>query len=238
VSLKGDPSRDMAKRAVGEAAARLIHDGMTVGLGTGTTAAFFHEALAARIKTEGLRIMGVATSGRAEDAAIRLGIPLVPLTPRSTPDITIDGADELNDSLQLIKGGGGALLREKLVAMASKELVVIADSSKRVPYLGGFPLPIVAVPFAVPMLIDTLSRDFEVTATWRENHHGVPMLSDDGLAVLDLPFGVIRHPALMEERLRHLPGVVEVGLFIGIATRALLARDDGTVQELLPAAEG
>lgn len=234
MSLNGNPNRDAAKRAVGEAAARLIHDGMTVGLGTGTTAAFFYEALATRIQEEGLRVAGVATSGRAEDAAIRLGIPLVPLTPRSTPDITIDGADELNDSLQLIKGGGGALLREKLVAQASKEMVVIADSSKRVPYLGNFPLPLAVVPFAVPMVIETLAREFEVTAKWRENHHGVPMLSDDGLAILDLPFGVIRHPALMEERLRHLSGVVEVGLFIGIATRALLAQEDGSIQVLYP----
>jgi ribose 5-phosphate isomerase A len=204
---------------------------MTVGLGTGTTAAFFHEALAARIRDEGLKVIGVATSGRAEDAAIRLGIPLAPLTPQSLPDLTIDGADELTDSLQLIKGGGGALLREKLVARASGEMVVIADASKRVSHLGAFPLPIVAVPFAVPTLLETLRREFEVAATWRTDHRGIPLLSDDGLAVLDLPFGIIRHPALLEERLRHVPGVVEIGLFLGIATRALLAHDDGSVEE-------
>ncbi len=225
-------SQDEAKRTVGIQAAQLVQHGMTVGLGSGSTVVHFLEALGERIQSDGLEIRGVATSSRTEDVAIRLGIPLVPLTPRSAPDLTIDGADELTPSLSLIKGGGGALLREKLVAQASREVLIIADSTKKVDLLGAFPLPIAVVPFAVPLLIDILQREFGVGAQWRLNHHDVPLLSDDGLAILDLPLGVIRHPEQMELHLRALPGVVEVGLFVGIATRALLAHEDGSIEEI------
>ena len=225
-------SQDAGKRAAGEAAALLVEDGMTVGLGTASTVAFFLNALGERVRTEKLKIRGVCTSTATEAIAARLGIPTVSLTPESAPDLTVDGADEIDDNLFLIKGGGGALLREKLVARASAEMVVIADASKRVETLGAFPLPLAVVPFAVPVLLDTLRREFEVDARWRVSKDGLPLLSDDGLAILDLPFGIIRRPALLEERLRHLPGVVEIGLFINLASRALIGHPDGRVEEI------
>ena len=224
--------QDAGKRAAGEAAALLVEDGMTVGLGTASTFGFFLDALGRRVQAEGLKIRGVCTSGATENLAARWGIPTVPLTPESAPDLTVDGADELDDNLFLIKGGGGALLREKLVARASAEMVVIADASKRVETLGAFPLPLAAVPFAVPLLLDTLHREFEVDARWRQAKDGSPYLSDDGLAILDLPFGIIRRPALLEQRLRNLPGVVDVGLFINLAARAFVGDPDGRVEEL------
>ena len=229
--------QDAGKRAAGEAAALLVEDGMIVGLGTASTFAFFLDALSRRVKTEGLRVRGVPTSLASEREAARLGIPTVPLTPETAPDLTVDGADELDDNLFLIKGGGGALLREKLVARASAEMVVIADASKRVETLGAFPLPLAAVPFAVPLLLDALRREFEVDARWRLAPDGQPFLSDDGLAILDLPFGIIRRPALLEQRLRNLPGVVEVGLFVNLATRVLIGHHDGRVEELVRAVE-
>ena len=230
-------SQDAGKRAAGEAAAKLVQSGMTVGLGTASTVAFFLDALGRRVKTGRLKIQGVCTSRATEEIAARLGIPTAALTPESRPDLTVDGADEIDGNLFLIKGGGGALLREKLVALHSAEMVVIADASKRVETLGAFPLPLAVVPFAVPVLLDTLRREFEVDARWRLAPGGLPLLSDDGLAILDLPFGIIRHPALLEQRLRHLPGVVEVGLFINIATRALIGHPDGRIEERIRAVE-
>ena len=185
---------NIGKQAVGEVAAKLVHDGMIVGIGTGSTVAFFIEALGRRVQTEGLKIHGIPTSEVTVAHATRLGIPLVPLTPQTRPDLTIDGADEANPKLDLIKGAGGALLREKLVAAASAEFVVIADSSKRVAQLGAFPLPLAVVPFAVANLTVQLKEEFEVTPRLRLLANGEPYITDDGLHILDLPLSASSAP--------------------------------------------
>ena len=225
----------IGKQAAGEVAAKLVHDGMIVGIGTGSTVAYFIEALGRRIQTEGLKIQGIPTSEATVAHATRLGIPLVPLTPQTRPDLTIDGADEANPKLDLIKGAGGALVREKLVAAASAEFIVIADSSKRVEQLGAFPLSLAVVPFAAANLAAQLKEEFEVTPRLRLQASGEPFVSDDGLFVLDLPFVRIQRPAILDKRLKILPGVVETGIFIGLAKRMLLGHPDGRVEAVYPA---
>jgi ribose 5-phosphate isomerase A len=226
-------ANENGKRAAGEYAARLVTPGMTVGLGTGSTAECFHEALAARVR-DGLEIRAVATSEATARRARSLGIPVVDFGPETAPDLTVDGADEIGPNLSLIKGGGGALVREKLVAAASKRMVVIADASKRVAALGAFPLPVAVVPFAVPRLVAQLRADFEVPVSLRVTAAGEPLVTDDHLHLLDLHFDVIPRPALLEKRLKHYVGVVDSGLFVGIAAQALLGHDDGAVTELWP----
>jgi ribose 5-phosphate isomerase A len=226
---------NIGKQAAGEVAAKLVHDGMIVGIGTGSTVAYFIEALGWRIQTEGLKIHGIPTSETTVAHATRLGIPLVPLTPQTCPDLTIDGADEANPKLDLIKGAGGALVREKLVAAASAEFVVIADSSKRVAQLGAFPLSLAVVPFAVANLMAQLKEEFEVTPHLRLKASGEPFVSDDGLSILDLPFERIQRPAILDKRLKILPGVVETGIFVGLAKRMLVGHPDGRVEAVYPA---
>lgn len=226
---------NIGKQAAGEVAARLVRDGMVVGIGTGSTVAYFIAALGRRVQTEGLKIRAIPTSDATVAHAMRLGIPLVPLTPQTRPDLTVDGADEANPKLDLIKGGGGALLREKLVAAASAEFVVIADASKRVEHLGAFPLPLAVVPFAAANLAAQLKEEYEVTPRLRLLADGEPFISDDGLYILDLPFGIIRRPAILDKRLKILPGVVETGIFIGLAKRMLLGHPDGRVEAIYPA---
>ena len=220
-------SIEAAKKTAAHAAASLIQDGMLVGLGTGSTAAHFHVALAKRIHDEGLRVTGVPTSLQTESAARQLGIPVVAIGAGTIADITVDGADEIGPRLTLIKGAGGALVREKIVATASKRMVVIADSRKCVRSLGAYPLPVAVVPWAADQLGAKIASEFEVRAELRRNPDGSPLVTDDQLGILDLHFGIIRHPALLEQRLRHCTGVVECGLFVDIATDAIVAGDDG-----------
>jgi ribose 5-phosphate isomerase A len=229
---------EAAKEAAGRAAAALVEDGMLVGLGTGTTAKHFVAALGERMRAEGLRLRGcVPTSGRAEALGRAAGLPLVPLTRENTPDLTVDGADEIDPVLHLIKGGGGALVREKLVAVSSREMVVIADATKLVPTLGAFPLPVAVFPFGWENTLARLEDAVGAPAALRPapDGSGAPYVSDDGLHVIDLRLGAIPDPAGLQARLRAVTGVAEVGLFVGIARRALIGSDDGTVREVRPA---
>lgn len=226
-------SQAAGKLAAGRAAAARVHDGQTLGLGTGSTVVFFLDALGERIAREGLRLRGVATSDATARRARELGVEIVALTPHTRPDLTVDGADEVSPKLDLIKGAGGALVREKLVAQASRDVLIIADSSKAVATLGAFPLSVAVVPFAAADLIARLRAEFEVDAVLRVVNDGAPLVTDDGLNILDLPFQVIRRPALLEKRLKILTGVVESGLFVGIAKTVLLGHPDGHVEELV-----
>ncbi len=221
------------KRAAGRVAALLIEEGMTVGLGTGSTASCFIEALASRIKNEGLRIRGVPTSVAAERLARQHQIPLLPLTEHTRPDITVDGADETDSQLNLIKGGGAALVQEKIVAASSGTMVVIVDESKLVPILGTFPLPVAIIPFGWETTLKRVRSAFpNVDTTLRPNPDGTPLVTDDGLHILDLPFGpTITDPAALQAQLRAVVGVAEVGLFVGIASRVIIGRSDGTAFE-------
>ena len=222
-----------AKRAAGIAAAELVQTGMVVGIGTGSTAKFFTEALANRVQTEGLKVRGVPTSRQSRAFAEQFGLPLVPLTLTTRPDLTIDGADEFDPTLNLVKGGGGALVQEKLVAVSSREMVVIADESKAVAVLGAFPLPVAVVPFGWETTQERLRERFGVEAHLRENRDGHgPFVTDDGLYVIDLRFGTIADPSDLEHRLRAVTGVAEVGLFVSVASRVLVGRNDGTVREV------
>jgi ribose 5-phosphate isomerase A len=224
-------SADLQKRAAGEAAAQLVKPGMTVGLGTGSTAAWFVKALAAR----GLDIRGVSTSQATEDLALSLGIPMISLNEAGTLDLTVDGADEIGPGLSLIKGGGAALLREKLVWEASRRCVVIADHAKVVPMLGAFSLPIEVVAFGhlttARRIVDGLV-DCDIAAIPRlREKDGKAVLTDGGNLIYDAPCGVIADPSALADALKSITGVVDHGLFLDLADEALVAGPDG-VQRL------
>lgn len=221
------------KRAAGEAAAALVRPGMTVGLGTGSTAAWFIRALAAR----GLDIKGVATSSATQTLAASLGIAVLDLDAVKTIDLTVDGADEIGPGLSLIKGGGAALLREKLVWEASRRCVVIADAAKRVRRLGAFPLPIEVVAFGhtktALRVCDALSDCDIGAAPQLRVKGGAPVVTDAGNLIYDAPCGVIADPAQLADALKSVTGVVDHGLFLDLADEALIAGDAG-VEHLTP----
>jgi len=216
-----------AKQRAGFKAAEFVEDGMSVGLGTGSTAYWLVERLGERVRDEGLRVRCVPTSRRTEEQARARGIPLVSLGEASELDLAIDGADEIGPGLALIKGGGGALLREKLVASAARRFVVIADASKRVPVLGLFPLPVEVVPFAWELTARRVAAVTKVEPALRLGEGGEPYVTDNGNYVLDCRCGEIPDPARAERELKALTGVVESGLFVGMADLAVVSTDDG-----------
>ena len=222
---------DVGKRAAGRAAVSLVEPGMRLGFGTGSTVAHFLEGLA-----EGrLDVTGVATSRATASRCQELGIELLDPAEVSRLDLCVDGADELDEELTLTKGGGGALLREKVVASMAERFVVIATSEKLVDRLGDtFPLPIEVVPFALAPVARALDGfGFEVTERRDED---VSYRTDNGNAVLDARFpGGLVDPAVMDVTLSLVPGVVTSGLFVDLATDALLGDDRGEVQHLTPA---
>jgi ribose 5-phosphate isomerase A len=218
-----------AKRRAGFRAAEFVEDGMRVGLGTGTTAEWLVARLGERVREEGLRVRCVPTSRRTEEQAKGLGIPLVTLGEAGGLDIAIDGADEIGPGLALIKGGGGALLREKLVASAARRFVVIADKSKLVEVLGRFPLPVEVVQFGWELTARRVSGVAGVEPVLRRGAGGEPFVTDNGNYILDCRCGEIHDPAQLERGLKALTGVVESGLFVNMADSAVLA-DEGDVQ--------
>lgn len=217
------------KEAAGRAAAKLVHDGDIVGLGTGSTAYFTVVALGERVK-DGLRIVGIPTSVQTADLARAVGIPLTTLDEHPDIDVTVDGADEVDPKLNLIKGGGGALTREKVIATASKKMVVVADSGKVVPALGKFPLPVEIIAFA-RTVIEKKIVSLGATPKLRTRSDGSPFVTDNGNQILDCSFGKIEDPAALAGELSDTPGIVEHGLFIGIAKLALIGRGT-SVEEL------
>jgi ribose 5-phosphate isomerase A len=219
------------KRAAAARALEYVTPGMRLGLGTGSTARHFVELLAERVRA-GLVLTAVATSEATREQAERLGIRLVSLDDAPELDLTVDGADEIAPGLCLIKGGGGALLREKIVAAASARMVVIADQSKWVTTLGRFPLPIEVVPFGLA----PISRAVEAAAAaagcpgparLRVTRDGHAFVTDGGHWILDAALERIPDPPALAARLSGIPGVVEHGLFIGLADTAVLAHPDG-----------
>ena len=221
------------KRAAAERAVALVKDGMRLGLGSGSTAAHFVALLGQRVRA-GLSVVGVPSSEATRAQAEREGVPLTSLDETPELDLTVDGADELDESLRLIKGGGGALLREKIVAAASRRMIVIADGSKRVATLGRFPLPIEVVPFglgATRRAVERVLRQHGIAGEVRrrDTAAGDPLLTDGGHYILDARCGRIDRPEALAAALNAVPGVVEHGLFIGLATGALLATPQGVV---------
>ena len=222
-------SADDQKRISGEAAAELVEPGMVVGLGTGSTAAWFVKALAARK----LDIRGVPTSEATANLARELGIPLAALDDVKSIDLTVDGADEVGPGLSLIKGGGAALLREKLVWEASKRCVVIADAAKKVDALGKFPLPIEVVRFGhvhTGQRLADIAAEFDLLPPrLRMADRGI-VVTDGGNVIYDMPSCVIAEPAALAAALKAVTGVVDHGLFLDLADEALLGTDQGVVK--------
>src|SRR5450755_3054058 len=224
-------ANETEKEAAGRAAAELVCDGDVVGLGTGSTAYFAIVALGERVKA-GLKIIGIPTSEQTAELARAVGIRLTTLDEHPEIDITIDGADEIDPALNLIKGGGGALLREKVVASASKKMVVVADSGKMVPVLGKFPLPVEIISFA-RTVIEKKIASLGAMSKVRTRGDGNPFITDNGNQILDCSFGKIADPGTLARALSDMPGVVEHGLFIGLASLALVGKGS-SVKELLP----
>jgi ribose 5-phosphate isomerase A len=222
---------DSYKRAAAARAVEFVRPGMRLGLGTGSTAQAFIELLAERVHA-GLKIVTVPTSEATRSQAVRLGIPLTTLDETPELDLTVDGADEIAPDLTLIKGGGGALLREKIVASASAKMVVIADESKWVPVLGRFPLPIEIVPFGAIATRRAVERAAAAagcpgSAPVRLGPGGHAFVTDGGHWLVDAQFRRIADPQDLARRLSAIPGVMEHGLFIGLAGTAILAGPDG-----------
>jgi len=224
-----------AKAAAGRAALAYIKAGMTVGLGTGSTAHYFIEALG-RAVSDGLDISCLATSRGTEEQARKLGIPLLPIDQAGILDVTVDGADEIDPYLNLIKGGGGALYREKMVASLSRELIIIADTSKRVRMLGQFPLPVEVVPFGMEITRLRLNA-LGAKPKLRQDDQGEPFCTDNGNYILDCHIGQISNPKALHRELKNQIGVVDTGLFFGMASRALIGHEDGSVSEILAQTE-
>jgi ribose 5-phosphate isomerase A len=221
-------ANELEKEAAARASLKFVKDGQVVGLGTGTTAARFIQLLGEQVKN-GLRIRGIPTSDRSREQAASLGIPLTTLDECQQIDVDVDGADEFDPELRLIKGGGGALLREKIVASASKQVVIVADATKRVPVLGRFPLPVEVIKFAQALVakkIEALGAAVEL----RRDASGKPFVTDENNHILDCRFGQIRDVEGLARKLSDTPGVVEHGLFIGMASVVLVANGSEIVE--------
>jgi ribose 5-phosphate isomerase A len=221
-------ANDQEKEAAARASLQFVKDGQVVGLGTGSTAAFFIKLLAERVKA-GLRIRGIPTSLRSGELARSLGIPLMTLDECQEIAVTVDGADEVDPQLRLIKGGGGAMLREKIVASATKQLVIVADASKQVPVLGKFPLPVEVIQFAQALVTKRIAA-LGAEVSVRTDADGKPYVTDERNHILDCRFGLIRDADGLARQLSDMPGVVEHGLFIGMAKVVLFARGSEIVE--------
>jgi ribose 5-phosphate isomerase A len=222
---------DELKRQAAARALDFVQNGMKLGLGTGSTAKHFVELLGARVR-DGLDVIGVPTSEVTRDDAVRCGIRLTTLDEVDRLDLTVDGADEIDPSLNLIKGGGGALLREKIVAAASDRMIVIADDSKWVETLGRFPLPVEVIPFGLAATrrgIENAFADSGVSGQLllRKGRDGHAFVTDGGHWIVDAHLGRIPDAPRLAQSLGAIPGVVEHGLFIGLASTAMLAGSQG-----------
>lgn len=221
-------ANDKEKEAAARVGAGFVNDGDVVGLGTGSTAAHVVRFLGERVQA-GLKIVGIPTSERTRELAASLGIPLTTLDECQQIDLVIDGADEFDPKLQLIKGGGGALLREKIIASAARQFVVITDSSKQVPALGAFPLPVEVIPFAQALVSKKIAA-LGAKVSLRQSPDGKPYVTDEGHHILDCRFGRIPDPPALAHKLSDTPGVVEHGLFIDMATVVLMGKGNEVVE--------
>ena len=228
--------KDQAKFVAAKRACEFVEDGMKLGLGTGSTAAWMVRCLADRIDKEGLKVKGVPTSNRTADLAKELGIETISLDQAGQLDLTIDGTDEFDENLNLVKGGGGALLQEKVVAAASNKMIVIADTGKSVNQLGKFPLPVEVLGFGInssQSLVEKLlnSQDVDQSIIKTRMLNNLPFVTDEGNYILDLHLGRIGDPATLNVTLNQVPGVVENGLFVNMCDLILIGDEDGTVYE-------
>ena len=221
-------ANDQEKEAAARASLRFVSDGDIVGLGSGSTAECAIRLLGERLKS-GPKIRGIPTSIRSKELAASLGIPLTTLDDYQQIDVTIDGADEFDPELRLIKGGGGALLREKIIASASKKVVIVADSSKQVQVLGKFPMPVEVIPFAQALIANKITA-LGASVTLRQYVDENPFVTDDGHRILDCRFGQIPDPPTLAHTLSDMPGVVEHGLFINMVDVVLMGKGDEVME--------
>ncbi|CAI8187059.1 Ribose-5-phosphate isomerase A [marine metagenome] len=229
-------SSDQAKFVAAKRACEFVHNGMKLGLGTGSTAAWMVRCLAERVNKEGLKVKGVPTSIQTANLAKKLGIEVITLDTAGQLDLTIDGTDEFDDNLNLIKGAGGALLREKIVASASDKMIVIADDAKGVERLGRFPLPVEVLNFGFQssqLLIQALLEFQDVDSSIIKTRMAgdLPFVTDEGNHILDLYLGRIGDAAALSLALNQVPGVVENGLFVKLCDVVIVGLADGTVKE-------
>lgn len=219
-----------AKKRVALEAVKHVKDGFVVGLGSGSTAAFAIQELGKMIKQKNLHIMGVPSSSQAKILAVNSGIPLTTLDEHPVLDLAIDGADEVDKNLDMIKGGGGALTREKIVASSAKQVIIVADESKLADKLGKFKVPIEVLPFALAPVTNAI-KDLGGKPFLRESKGKVgAVVTDNGNYILDVDFGLIDNTKALDEKLKRIPGVIETGLFIGLANRVYLGKSDGIIQ--------
>ena len=228
-----DPSsmdqRTRMKFLAAQRALTLVEPGMTLGLGSGSTAALWIQLLGEQVRDHGLRIRAIASSEESERLGQSYGIPFVTFEECHSLDLTVDGADEIAPGLALIKGGGGKLLREKIVASGSERFVIVADESKQVERLGRFPLPVEVIPMAAPLVSGSL-RELGFTPTIRLNQDGKYYITDEGNLILDCSGLLIDEPASMASRIDSIVGVVEHGLFLGMANLAFVAGENGVTE--------
>jgi ribose 5-phosphate isomerase A len=218
-----------AKRNAALEAVKHVKDNFVIGLGSGSTAAYAIEEIGNRIKREKIHVSAVPTSYQAFMLAVRHGIPITTLEEHPILDLTIDGADQIDDELNLIKGKGGALTREKIVASASKKLIIVADERKKVKFLGenNHPVPIEVIPFATPIVMHKI-KEMGGKPFLRESNKKVgPVITDNGNVIIDVDFGLINEPAELNRKLKVLPGVVETGLFVKMADLVYLGERFG-----------
>lgn len=226
-----DQTRIQAKKAAAYAAAEMIQNEMLVGIGTGSTTEHFITKLGWRCQQENLKISAVATSEKSRQMALQNKIPMVDINTLTYLDVTVDGADEITAAQhKMIKGGGGALLREKIVASMSREMIVIVDQTKVVDYLGAFPLPVEIIPFAWQ------ATQFKVnqkgfTGQWRVSAEGKRFITDNGNFIYDISFAKpLAEPEKVEQALIAIPGVIETGFFFGLATKVIVGHTDGRIE--------
>lgn len=218
-----------AKRNAALEAVKQVKDNFVIGLGSGSTAAYAIEQIGNRIKREKIHVSAVPTSYQAFTLAVKHGIPITTLEEHLILDLAIDGADQIDDELNLIKGMGGALTREKIVASASRKLVIVADERKKVEFLGenNHPVPIEVIPFATPIVMRKIEEIGGKPFLRESNKKVGPVITDSGNVILDVDFGLVNEPAELNRRLKFLPGVVETGLFVKMADSVYLGEHFG-----------
>jgi ribose 5-phosphate isomerase A len=220
--------REKAKKRAAAEAVKLIQDGFTIGLGSGSTVAYAIQEIGIKVKTEKLRVLGVPTSHQASMLAVKSDIPLTTLNENPQPDLAIDGADQIDQKMNLIKGMGGALTREKIVASAAKKFVIVADETKLSEKLGmNQPVPVEVLPFAITSVISKI-RKMGGKPVLREAKGKVgPVVTDNGNFIVDVDLGLIRAPKQLDSQIKMMPGVIETGLFIEMTDAAYIGTKTG-----------
>lgn len=213
--------KDLMKKTVGEKAVTFVEDGMKIGLGSGSTVYWMIRRLGERIKEDGIQVEGIPSSEQTAMWAKEFGVPLTDFATVKELDITIDGADEVDENLQLIKGGGAALFREKIIAQAADKLIIIVDDSKMVETLGKYPLPVEVLPFGWERTASEITK-LGCTPDLRMKD-GKPLVTDNGNYILDCPFGLIESPRELDGKLQAIAGVIETGLFVDMTSQVILS---------------